>query len=106
VARRRLTVCCQPGCPELVSSGYCNTHTPEPWSGSNRRAELPKDWGRRRRRVLRRDGYRCRRCGKPATDVDHVVPGDDHSDGNLQALCSDCHDAKTLEEAAAARRRR
>jgi 5-methylcytosine-specific restriction endonuclease McrA len=47
-------------------------------------------WGRARRFVLDRDRHRCRICGRPATDVDHIWPrrlgGSDHP-GNLQALC-------------------
>lgn len=51
--------------------------------------------------VLRRDRYRCVRCGKsPATDsatilhVDHIVPfarGGTSTAGNLQALCLSCN---------------
>ena len=48
--------------------------------------------------VLRRDGYRCVRCG--ATDdltIDHVYPrslGGSHAADNLQALCRSCNSAK------------
>jgi 5-methylcytosine-specific restriction protein A len=56
--------------------------------------------------VLARARHRCRcrgpccpkPCGARAVEVDHVVPGDDHSVGNLMALCSDCHAAKTARE--------
>lgn len=51
--------------------------------------------------VFRRDGYRCRRCGKAGTrgelEVDHIVP---HSLGgpdafyNLQTLCRQCNRRK------------
>lgn len=75
------------------------------WDNSTRRERLPGDWQTRRIRVLRRDGYRCQArsvsgvpCHAPARDVDHVVPGDDHSLDNLQALCVECHKAKTLAE--------
>ncbi len=75
------------------------------WHGSTRRARLPKDWPRIRRRILRRDGHVCqtrfsdgRLCGREATDVDHIVAGDDHSDGNLRALCSWCHARKSASE--------
>ena len=80
---------------------------------SDRKARLPKDWQARRAQVLRRAGYRCEakhsdgsRCEERATDVDHIVAGDDHSLTNLQALCSWHHDRKTAREAAEARRRR
>ncbi|MFL5844467.1 MAG: HNH endonuclease [Solirubrobacteraceae bacterium] len=64
----------------------------------------PCETGRRpprstRRRILRRDNFRCRRCGAGGTGVElsrhHVVP---HSQGGLSrerdliTLCQDCHD--------------
>ncbi|WUO14006.1 HNH endonuclease [Streptomyces sp. NBC_00289] len=86
------------------------------WAGSDRRERLPADWPRIRLRVLRRDGHRCThrdqygvRCDEPATDVDHIVPGDDHRETNLRALCGFHHQAKSSREgglAQAARRRR
>ncbi|WDM16753.1 HNH endonuclease [Streptomyces lavenduligriseus] len=84
------------------------------WQGSTRRSRLPKDWPRIRARVLRRDKGVCqavfsdgRLCGQPATQVDHIVPGDDHRLANLQALCAWCHARKSASEggAAAARTR-
>jgi len=75
------------------------------WEGSTRRARLPKGWATLRRRVLRRDQYACQArfsdgqlCGQPATDVDHIEPGDDHSMANLQALCAWCHAHKSSSE--------
>lgn len=81
------------------------------WEGSTRAERLPPDWPKRRLRVLRRDGYRCRaidphtgeRCGEPARDVDHVERGDDHSLDNLQALCRWHHARKSAKEGASAR---
>ncbi|MDF1596962.1 MAG: HNH endonuclease [Acidimicrobiia bacterium] len=43
------------------------------------------------------------KCGAPATEVDHIVNNDDHSETNLQSLCVDCHKAKTAREAARSR---
>lgn len=82
------------------------------WDTSDRRSRLPADWHKRRLRVLRRDGYRCQhrdderapKCNALASDVDHVVRGDDHNEGNLQSLCRDHHRAKTSAEATEARR--
>ena len=71
-----------------------------PWQGSTRLARLPKDWQRRRQAVIRRDGGRCRRCGALAREVDHVVPGDDHTLANLQLLCRRCHGTKSGHEGA------
>ena len=55
-------------------------------------------WKRLRRRVLDRDGWRCRKCGRAGRmEVDHVVPvkagGTDDLD-NLRAICRDCHIAR------------
>lgn len=84
------------------------------WEGSDRRSRLPSDWPKVRKRILRRDRHRCvaieqdgQPCGELATDVDHVRPGDDHSDENLQSLCSWHHKQKSASEgqrASAARR--
>jgi 5-methylcytosine-specific restriction enzyme A len=75
------------------------------WEGSDRRARLPADWHRRRRRIIRRDGGQCtaldsegNRCELPGTDVDHIVPGDDHSDDNLRLLCGWHHKHKSAHE--------
>ena len=39
-------------------------------------------------------------------EVDHVKPGDDHSDGNLQGICDPCHASKSGREGNAARGQR
>lgn len=86
------------------------------WQGSERREGLPPDWAKLRQRILRRDGHRCThtdnygaRCSDPATDVDHITPGNDHSESNLRSLCDFHHKKKSGAEgarAAAANRRR
>lgn len=75
------------------------------WSNSTRRDRLPDDWKPRRRRILNRDGYMCQwrlpdgtLCLDSATDVDHVIPGDDHRDSNLRSLCSMHHARKSAGE--------
>lgn len=79
------------------------------WKGSDRRERLPADWEARRRFVFERDGGQCTeqtrrgRCKAPATDCDHVVPGDDHSYANLTSLCGPHHAEKSAREGAAAR---
>ena len=69
-----------------------------------------KNWDKLRLTVLRRDRYICQPCqamGRvtPAGQVDHIKPkaqgGTDDAD-NLQAICADCHKAKTQAEAKAA----
>lgn len=59
-------------------------------------------WWAVRRRVLERDGFRCRKCGRAGRlEVDHIRPlhhhGDDSLD-NLQTLCRGCHIDKTAAE--------
>lgn len=82
---------------------------PGGWKDSDRRERLPTDWPSIRKRVLRRDGYRCTevengvRCVAKATDVDHVRPGDDHRESNLTSLCGDHHQAKSSREGARGR---
>jgi len=57
--------------------------------------------------VLKRCGHRCEwvdgdfRCHEPATDVDHIIPGDDHRPEALQGLCRRHHLKKTGREARA-----
>jgi 5-methylcytosine-specific restriction endonuclease McrA len=75
------------------------------WSGSDRRATLPKDWPKIRAQVLKRDGHACVNCGEPANQVDHVGDRMDHSPGNLASLCFLCHQRKTASQSVAARRR-
>ncbi len=63
----------------------------------------PSRWGRVRRQALERDGWRCRRCGRPGRlEVDHIRPlrqgGAAYDLGNLQTLCRGCHIGKTRAE--------
>lgn len=56
-----------------------------------------------RERILLRDEYTCRRCGRVSVDleVDHIVPlhlGGAESDENRAAICKACHEIKTAEE--------
>ena len=59
---------------------------------------------KQRYRILKRNGYRCRACGRGAKDgvkleVDHKIPvdweGKDHyENGELQTYCEDCNRGK------------
>lgn len=63
-----------------------------------------KAWKSVRYDVLRRDGGRCRACGRPATNgamvnVDHIKPRRFYPElaftkSNLQVLCADCNHGK------------
>jgi 5-methylcytosine-specific restriction endonuclease McrA len=72
-------------------------------------------WDTLRRECLKRSGGRCAKCNKKVKlVVDHIIPVFDLADGfegwdilyrrlfcrqdNLQALCLDCHKAKTKKE--------
>ena len=45
-------------------------------------------------------------CPSDGTEVDHIVPGDNHDLTNLQLLCKACHAWKTRGEATAGLRAR
>lgn len=51
-----------------------------------------------RRRILERDGNKCKQCGSTEyLCIDHIIPvsrGGDSSDENLQILCRGCNTAK------------
>jgi len=50
--------------------------------------------------VIKKNG---RRCWDKATDVDHIVAGDDHSPANLRGLCTWHHAKKSSAEGNAAK---
>lgn len=64
-------------------------------------------WPALRLQVLRRDGWRCVRCGRRnRLEVDHVTPVRDAPErafepANLQVLCRTCHSRKTRLEVGA-----
>ena len=80
------------------------------WDSSNRKSRLPANWNHLRSLVLRRDSHRCQigdeGCRTIATDVDHIVAGDNHAPENLQAACSRCHNRKSSREGNTARRKK
>ena len=59
-------------------------------------------WAFVRRKVLRRDGWRCQSCKKYGNNVDHIRPlfkgGAEYDESNLQTLCKPCHITKTRSE--------
>lgn len=84
-----------------------------PWSSSDRRARLPRNWGALTRAVHARSAGRCeavsartgQRCPNPADGgVDHRDRGGPDAMWNLQDLCRAHHATKTTAEAAAAKR--
>lgn len=86
------------------------------WHTSSRRDRLPPDWQSKiQPRILKRDRHECQvivdrdsrgrpiRCRRPANEVDHEIPNDDHRDTNLRAICSWHHGKKSSSEGNAAR---
>jgi 5-methylcytosine-specific restriction endonuclease McrA len=65
-----------------------------------------KAWAEVRKRVLVRDNFQCRHCGrvcggKGEAHVDHIVPKrlrDSDDEAGLQVLCAKCHARKTRAE--------
>lgn len=79
------------------------------WAGRGNAAERGYGslWGKMRKIAMARDSGLCQPCMlagniSKARDVDHITPkskgGTDDLD-NLQAICIDCHKAKTAKEA-------
>jgi 5-methylcytosine-specific restriction endonuclease McrA len=61
-------------------------------------------WKLIRKQVLSRDGHSCTHCGasEGKMEVDHIIPrhrGGDDTLGNLQTLCTRCHQIKTKKDA-------
>lgn len=108
--------CAHAGCAALVfdGGGWCEKHRRAAWS-QKRETPVKRVTGRRLQRMraeLFRDKPLCAKClslGRitPATERDHIVPlceGGTDDRSNIQALCADCHEAKTQSEAQRARR--
>lgn len=96
--------CRNPTCPHIRPCPIPG-HEPEAWAGSTRRKRLPPGWEKTRLRIFERDPI-CRICNQNLSTVcDHKVAGDDHSDENLQGICSDCDKAKSSREGVEAKQR-
>ena len=92
--------------PAEPRCGYCYDRRAgslrEPEKPANGRDPLPAQL---RFKVLQRDGFRCRYCGRAAPEVrlhiDHVVPvaaGGETVEGNLMTACEDCNLGKSANE--------
>lgn len=95
--------CRKPGCPQTTTKGFCEKHRGtdtrqhDQHRGNSAARGYGSRWRKLRLMVLAREPL-CRRCGQPATDVDHIVPkrhGGSDSMDNLQALCHAHHSMKT-----------
>lgn len=115
-----LRQCAHPGCFRLQRGSYCEQHAPKAgWDakprGTRQQRGYDRDWLRLRKAKLAHDPLceECRRRGRrtPATTVDHIEEFHGLDDplrlewSNLQSLCAHCHQRKSSEAGAAARRR-
>lgn len=114
-----LKPCVVPRCPQLVVHGrrYCDAHEREKRKRENEaRPDYRKwyglaPWKRARRRFLAENPL-CAECARQgrvtaATEVDHIEPHKGSRErfwncDNWQALCRECHSAKTMREINAA----
>jgi 5-methylcytosine-specific restriction endonuclease McrA len=96
VPTRPRVACADPGCP---NTRPCPDHPARTWAGK----PMPPGWKATRRRILARDGHRCRACGATeALEVHHTIPGAE-ADETLVTLCRPCHRAITAAQALAGR---
>jgi hypothetical protein len=68
-----------------------------PGSGYEKARRWPASLGFYKRLVMKRDNYVCVYCGRPADQVDHVIPqfrGGTHFPNNLVASCANCNALK------------
>ena len=108
--------CNKPGCGVLVRDGTarCDKHKPEAWT---KKPTATKRITGRKLQAMRAELFtskplcaECERQGRLrlATQRDHIKPlaegGADDGD-NVQGLCFDCHEAKSLQERLRALRR-
>lgn len=65
------------------------------------------EWEATRKRILKRDKWRCVLCNAPLfakgskPNIDHVIDkkdGGTNEDGNLRTLCPSCHSSRTCAE--------
>ena len=90
----------------VLAPAPVNGWKPDSVRGSRHQRGYGTAWERTRARILRRDGGLCQPCQSDghvtgATEVDHIVPkaqGGGDNDENLQAICIECHSAKTARE--------
>lgn len=93
------TLCAVCGTPSAQSR--CPRHRVSETERSRRRGASGWAVNAQRRRILERELYICRKCGRRATEADHIIPlsaNGSNEDWNMQALCSPCHDRKTASE--------
>jgi 5-methylcytosine-specific restriction endonuclease McrA len=69
--------------------------TPRVISRRAKKAEEDRQWEEAKRFVRKRDGGKCKCCGKTGGEVHHLKYrslGGDHDPNNLALLCKRCHE--------------
>lgn len=108
---RAKSICSWTGCVKPATlKGRCPDHPftryAKPWEGGTG-DDLPKNWDEIKKQTLDRDRRTCYRCGRYATQVDHITPrfmGGTHMPWNLSAICVECHKHKSALEGVLARK--
>jgi 5-methylcytosine-specific restriction protein A len=110
---RPKSICRKAGCSTLIDKpGWCEKHTTLAvgWNQTSIKSANERGygwaWKKQRVRIMKRDSGLCQPCLKTgqvsiATEVDHIINkarGGTDDDSNLQAICDDCHKAKTARE--------
>lgn len=91
-----MSVCAEPGCPNLRP---CPTHPPADRRSPSSRITGTYRWRKLKAKVLKRDRHRCHYCKGKATTADHVRPVATHphlawDESNLVAACEPCNARK------------
>ncbi len=99
--------CNQPGCPALVSKGYCDKHREKKQRGSSTQRGYGYRW-QQARLVYLKENPLCVQCKEDnqivaAQVIDHIIPHKGNQElswdeDNWQSLCKHHHDIKTATE--------
>lgn len=101
-------------CGKRTVGNYCTAHAEQARKRWDTAFYNDPEYKRARLLAMRRDRFRCLRCGRGKPDgvkleADHVIPlrdGGTHDVKNLATLCRDCHRQKTAAQRRARRDRR
>ena len=103
--------CAVKSCPNLAETGqaYCEEHAKIMKREQDKRFNKSRinlysgnyKWRKYSKSYLLKNP-RCVKCGRPSTEVDHIIPiidgGSFWDASNHQALCHSCHSIKTAED--------
>jgi 5-methylcytosine-specific restriction protein A len=103
---RAMRICSYPRCFVLSHEARCPAHKRQGWAEHQRgRSSAARGygsaWRKARAQVLAEERYCSCGCGRPSTDVDHIVPksrGGSDERANLRGVNALCHRAKTARE--------